>query len=415
MKGSGTGIGPANQARFYDKEWITCDNWPTSPLRGRCYVTATVFVNGLQGSYARSPIVLSWSDDGGATWSRPVEISGSHPSCDYQETGAANECDEDQFSYPETSPDGTLHVHFFNYQNEDEWEVPFDFDAQIMVVRSIDGGQTFSSPVQVVQLEDGFTDMPFSVIGRQTIWGHQIRWTPAGTITADPTDPDHLTIVFADRGTANPNATADCVFEGAAPPTYDPCDAGPGADTDVFRSDSFDGGLTWSPRTLVDAAGGRHQWFAWADYRPDGTLAIAWDEDLAPGGTEYPPPPANDGFVHVLWTSDGGREPLTPTTGDVSHEQVDISVTHWAGQSVPDSLWPRVCGPAGYADPPVADATGKDCNVFDGDYTGLATDSLGRVHVVWTGLNRFAVAPQTDFYTGAPHDGYAQAAMYARR
>jgi hypothetical protein len=35
-----------------------------------------------------------------------------------------------------------------------------------------------------------------------------------------------------------------------------------------------------------------------------------------------------------------------------------------------------------YGDPPVADAEGKDCNVFHCDYRGLATDSLGRVHVV---------------------------------
>ena len=31
------------------------------------------------------------------------------------------------------------------------------------------------------------------------------------------------------------------------------------------------------------------------------------------------------------------------------------------------------------------------------------------------GLNRLAVSPQVDAYTGAPHDGYAQDAMFARR
>jgi hypothetical protein len=46
---------------------------------------------------------------------------------------------------------------------------------------------------------------------------------------------------------------------------------------------------------------------------------------------------------------------------------------------------------------------------------GLAVGSDGSVHVTWTGLNRFALAPQTDFYTGAAHDGFAQDAMYARR
>jgi hypothetical protein len=416
MHGLGTGIGPANKATFFDKEWLTCDNqYGTSPWAGRCYVTATKFVNGLHGSYAESGIVMSYSDDGGATWTKPIPISGEHPSCTFQSTGSGTVCDENQFSIPEVQTTGHVLVHFLNGQNEAEWEVPFDFDSQIMVVKSVDGGQTWTDPTQVVQLEDGLSDMPFSVISRQTIWGHQLRWTSAGTLTSDPTDPDHWTVVWSDRGTPNENAEEGCFYElPGDPPTYDPCDAGPGSDTNVYRSDSFDDGETWSDRELVDDGGGRHQWFPWADYKPNGELAVAWDQDVNVSGTEYPPPPANDGFVHVLW-DDGSTEPLTPTTGTIPEEMIDISVTHWAGQYVPESGWPRVCGPAGYTDPPIADASGKDCNVFHGDYTGLATDSLNRVHVVWTGLNRWEQSPQVDPYTGGLHDGYAQDAMYARR
>ena len=65
----------------------------------------------------------------------------------------------------------------------------------------------------------------------------------------------------------------------------------------------------------------------------------------------------------------GSRQSLGP------QEQLDISVTHWAGQYVPQASWPAVCGPVGIRDPPVTDAEGKDCNVFHGDYTGLAVDS----------------------------------------
>ena len=94
---------------------------------------------------------------------------------------------------------------------------------------------------------------------------------------------------------------------------------------------------------------------------------------------------------------------------------MDESVTHWSGQYVSEANWPTCCGPVGYSDPPVADAEGKDCNNFHGDYTGLAVDWLGRAHVVWTGLNRRVTSPQADPYTGGLHDGYAQDAMYARR
>jgi hypothetical protein len=407
MKGNGTGIGPANNAQFWDKEWLTVDNNPSSPFYGRAYVTATRFLNSLFGNYAESPIYLSYSDDGGLTWSRPVEISGSHPSCTFQSGGPANECDEDQFSIPEVASDGTLYVHFINGQNESEWEQDFDFDSQVMVVKSTDGGVSFTNPVPVVQLEDGLSDMPYSVIRRQTIYGHQIRWTSVGNMTVDPTDPNHVTVVFADRGTPNPNATDGCFLTATgglnigSAPNYDPCSAGPGSDTNVYRVDSWDGSMTWGPRALVDDAGGAQQWFAWADYKSDGTLVAAWDEDDAPAPADI--------FHHVLWVDGSAKQALGPD------EQVDISVTHWSGQYVPQSSWPAVCGPAGYTDPPVVNAEGKDCNVFHGDYTGLAVGPDDSINVVWTGLNVLVTSPQVDFYTGGLHDGYRQDAMFARR
>lgn len=407
MMGQGAGIGPAKNAVFWDKEWITVDNNPGSPHYGRAYLTATRFRNGLLGSYTDSPIFLSYSDDGGSTWTEPKEISGSNPDfCTYQETGPAGECDEDQFSYPEVASDGTLYVHFANGQNEAEWEVPFDFDSQIMVVKSTDGGETFSDPVPAVQLEDGLSDMPFSVIRRQTIYGHQIRWTAVGNIAVDPTDPDHVTIIFADRGTPNPNATAGCFLTDSGglnigtAPDYDPCAAGPGSDTDVYKVESTNGGATWGPRTVVEDTTGP-AWFPWSDYQPDGTLVVAWDQDTAPA-------PA-DTFNHVLKVGAALAASLGPT------ENPDVSVTHWAGQYVSQANWPAICGPAGYSDGPITDAEGKDCNIFHGDYTGLAVGSDGSINVVWTGLNRFVTSPQVDFYTGGLHDGYAQDAMFARR
>ena len=404
FQGHGAAIGPANQAVFYDKEWITVDNNPTSPFYGRAYLTTSRFLNGAHGSYAESPIWFSYSDDGGVSWSPPKEISGSHPSCTFQTTGTGTDCDEDQFSVPEVGPDGTLYVHFLNGQNDAEWEVPLDLDNQIMVTRSTDGGATFAAPVPAAQLEDGLSDMPWSVIGRQTVWGHQLRWASAGNISVNPNDPLDVTVVWSDRGTANTNATPDCFMTAPGdPPDYDPCAAGPDSNTDVYISRSLDGGATWSDRTLFDGAAG-HQWFPWADHKSDGTLAVAWDEDVQPAGGADP---VNDQFVHVLRTATG-KQVLGP------EEQLDISLTHWAGQYVAEEAWPTVCGPDGNGDP-AFDAPGKDCNEFHGDYTGLAVDSLDRVHVVWTGLNRHATSTQIDPYTGDLHDGYVQDAMYALR
>jgi hypothetical protein len=406
FQGKGANIGPANNATFYDKEWLTVDNNPSSPYYGRAYLVVGRFLSGLHGSYDESPIMLSTSDDGGRTWTKQREISGSSELCTAQSAGVAGECDENEFAIPEVASNGRLYVHFLNGQNDAEWEVDGDADNQVMVIRSDDGGQTFSDPVAVVQLEDGLSDTPTSVIGRKTVWGHQIRWTAAGNISVDPTDPDHVEVVFADRGTPNPNASAACMAAPAVAPDYDPCDAGPGSELDIYKVESIDGGETWSGRQVVDATAG-HAWFPWADHRPDGELVVAYDHDDQPSGAGFPP--ANDTFHHVLLSPGGGRELLGAA------ENVDVSVTHWSGQYVGEPNWPDVCGPVGYSDGPVIDAEGKDCNNFHGDYTGMAVDTSGRAHVVWTGLNRFAVSPQFDPYVGGQHDGYAQDAMYARR
>ena len=402
--GHGAAIGNANNAVFYDKDWITVDNHPTSPFYGRAYLTTSRFLNGPHGSYQESPIDLRYSDDGGVTWSQPAEISGSNPSCTFHISGSGTRCELDQFSYPEVASNGTLYVHFVNSQNEAAWPVPGDGDSQIMVVRSTDGGVTFANPVAAAQLVDGFSDMPWSVIASQTIWGHQLRWDSAGNITVNPSNPNDVTVVWSDRGTPNPNATPGC-FDSAPgdAPNYDPCNAGPSSNTDVYYSESFDGGTTWTGRQVFDASPG-HQWFPWAGHKSDGSLVVAWDEDVQAAGGVHP---TNDQFAHVLRTS-SGKQVLG------SQEQLDISLTHWAGQYVPQSAWPTVCGPDGVGDP-AFDAPGKDCNEFHGDYTGLAVDSLDRVHVTWTGLNRRETSTQVDPYTGGFHDGYVQDAMYALR
>ena len=423
MKGQGASIGPANNAIFFDKEWLTVDNSPSSPHYGRAYLAAVRYLNDLHGAYAESPVYLATSDDGGRTWSTPKKISGSNPLCTAQTTGPAGQCDEDSFPIPEVAANGDVVVHFANSNIDSAWETAGELEQTLLAVKSTDGGATFSNPVVIAHLEDGAADTPWSVIGRQTVTGHQIRWQSPGTITADPTNPNHWVVVYNDNFAGiHDAAPASCLdaIPGTAP-DYNPCRAV--TNTNVYMAESWDGGTTWNPRIALDTSAG-NQWFPWADFHTNGSLAVAYDsnENIAdPGGGR------NDTFNHVLLTiaprtpSSGAaavtdREVLVPNgTGRSAAEQVDISVTHWAGQYVPQAAWPAICGPDGYTDPPVTNAEGKDCNVFDGDYTGLAVGNDNHVNVVWTGLNRRAVSPQIDAYTGAPHDGYAQDAMFARR
>jgi hypothetical protein len=423
MKGNGASIGPANRATFFDKEWLTVDNNPASPFYGRAYLVASRYLNALQGAYDESPVYFAYSDDGGRTWSQPREISGSNPLCVQQSRGPVGECDEDSFAIPEVAPNGDLVVHFANANISTAWETEGEYEQTLMAVKSTNGGATFSAPVVIAHLEDGYADTPWSVIGRQTVTGHQIRWQSPGTLTADPRDSNHWVVVYNDNVAGTHDAApASCLDDipGEAP-DYNPC--GAVTNTNIYMAESWNGGVTWTQRIALDTSAG-DQWFPWADFRSDGSLAVAYDsnENVAdPGGDR------DDTFNHVLLTiaprsaAGGaavvtGREILTPNgTGRQPTEQIDISVTHWSGQYVPQSAWPRICGPDGYSDPPVTNAEGKDCNVFHGDYTGLAVGSDNRINIVWTGLNRRAVSPQIDAYTGLPHDGYAQDAMFARR
>ena len=423
LKGQGAGIGPSNQALFFDKEWLTVDNYPNSPHYGRAYLVAARYLNGLHGSYDESPVYFAYSDDGGRSWSKAKEISGSNPLCVNQSAGPAGECDEDSFPISEVAPNGDVIVHFASGNVSAAWETPGEYEQTLMAVKSTNGGASFSAPVVIANLEDGAADTPWSVIGRQTVTGHQIRWQSPGTITSDPTNAAHWVAVYNDNfAGVHDAAPASCLnaIPGTAP-DYNPC--GAVTNTNIYMAESWNGGATWTPRITLDAAAG-DQWFPWADFRSDGSLAVAYDsnEGIAdPGGG------LNDTFNHVLLTvaprtaASGaavitGRQALVPNgAGRSAAEQIDISVTHWTGQYVPETAWPRICGPDGYTDPPITDARGKDCNVFHGDYTGLAVGSDNAINIVWTGLNRWAVSPQVDPYTGALHDGYAQDAMFARR
>ncbi len=255
MKGQGAGIGPSNQALFFDKEWLTVDNYPNSPHYGRAYLVAARYLNALHGSYDESPVYFAYSDDGGRNWSQPKEISGSNPLCVNQSAGPAGECDEDSFPISEVAPNGDVVVHFASGNVSAAWETPGEYEQTLMAVKSTDGGATFSAPVVIANLEDGAADTPWSVIGRQTVTGHQIRWQSPGTITSDPTNTAHWVAVYNDNfAGVHDAAPASCLNDipGTAP-DYNPC--GAVTNTNIYMAESWNGGATWTPRIALDARG----------------------------------------------------------------------------------------------------------------------------------------------------------------
>lgn len=62
-------VSAAKRKNDYDKTWIACDNWPSSPHFGSCYVTWDNF--GVQNRF-----LMSTSTDGGQTWANKKYPAG---------------------------------------------------------------------------------------------------------------------------------------------------------------------------------------------------------------------------------------------------------------------------------------------------------------------------------------------------
>ena len=346
---------------FNDKEWIVTDNFPGSPFYGRTYLTWSAFetVNGVT---TESPIWEAHSDDGGLSWSAPHEISGSNASlCTFQADGPAGQCDEDQFSVPTVGPNGTVYVSFINDQNQALWETGEVFDDQYLVVRSTNGGATWSAPIMIASLEDGSRDFPLNVDGRQTLTNYQLRAPITGNLVADPTQAGRLYFTFFD----NRNGVHDV-------------DA-PVTNTDVFLTVSTNGGSSWSTPVRVNAAdsgAGNDQWFPWVDVDPsNGTVGVVFNDRSYDA--------SHDTYGATLSESPAGG-------GNFSSRQVSTAASH-ARESV---FFQAATAPGC-----------ETCTRFHGDYIGLAYGTDGAANLVWTDMR--------DLYP--PQGLYLQFIYFARR
>jgi hypothetical protein len=173
---------------FHDKNWIVIDESPASPHRGRIYTVWSKFVT--TGQVTHSPGIVSFSDDRGATWSKPVNIT-----TDTADTEGV---------LPMVQRDGSLTVVYDQTVGMQDFET-----AQT----SRDGGLTWSAPV---------------VVGE--FLGSGIPGTRSGGLPAAQIDPttNRMYVTWQDTR-FNPDGLNNIVL-----------------------STSRDGGKTWSAPTQVD-------------------------------------------------------------------------------------------------------------------------------------------------------------------
>ncbi len=343
------GTGNSRNVVFNDKPYLTVDNNPGSAFYGRLYITWTQFTFDEFGRYISSPIFLSFSDDGGRTFSSGAEISGtsSNLCANPGNSFNTNICNEDQFSTPVVGPDGTLYVSFQN----DAFQGPqTGFRDQYLVVRSTNGGAGFAGPFQAVwPIFDGFNDYPFNVDGRQTLSNSQFRVNSAGNLAVDPsTGPNHSSTVLYVSFSDNRKGVAAC----AAPCSFSTVTT----DTDVFVASSSNGGTSWNSPVGVatGSASANDQFYPWAAVGPGSVLRVAYKDRSYDS--------ANVKYGETLATSNNGGTSFTSVRVDT-------------GLSNPnDSRWFTNGG------------TTNGKTTFLGDYENLAIGSDGVSHPIWTDM-----------------------------
>jgi len=114
----------ARDGILLDKQWVACDNWPSSPFYGRCYQSFSDIEN--------ERLATQRSTDGGRTWSAAVASPDNAGRRGVRGPAAPG-------PQPVALPDGTV-------------VVPINDHEEIVVVRSTDGGASFSPAIRVAPL-----------------------------------------------------------------------------------------------------------------------------------------------------------------------------------------------------------------------------------------------------------------------
>jgi hypothetical protein len=157
----------------------------------------------------------------------------------------------------------------------------------------------------VAGVNDGNWDFPWNLVDfRPTYQDSMFRTWAAGNITADPTNPNHLALVWSDM--RNTPGTPFTPFISPYSVT---------TNSDVVVSESTDGGATWSTPTAIQLPG--DQFMPWAAFDGSGTLRIGFfDRSYDPANHLYGYTIATETSPGVFTTTEASTALSDPTTHD---------------------------------------------------------------------------------------------------
>jgi hypothetical protein len=296
-----------------DKELMAIDNHRGSPFQDRIYVTWTLFDDD-----GTAYIYEAYSRDYGESFSSPKLVSTDSALCPEQlgVPTPQGRCNVNQFSQPFTGPDGALYVVWENYnvtglgpRGDDEGgdggdgdltnraQPGIDNSQQVLLAKSVDGGNSFSAPVRVskqFELPDCVTYQEASagvscVPEKGETHNSIFRATnyPSGAV--NPRDPREVLVSFGSYINRHSNERNGCVPQGFSPdtflPLYDGVKEAGACNNDIVISASTDAGRTFTgtttdvrrlPTTTRRAHDRSDQFWQWAAFDPRGRLAVSY-------------------------------------------------------------------------------------------------------------------------------------------
>jgi len=234
---------PANYA---DKNWIAINTFPGSPWYGRIIVAGNLFLLDPNNNYSVTNVttLVVWSDDEGQTWSAPSVLPQ----------------DRTYFLQPVWLPNGNLAIGFY-------WSRPGAGSVRnFAVVISEDGGQTFSAPITVaanVSLNDvpNIDDSGYlcSLTSDRLRGVLYMNWSASSSLIQFSRSIDGGSTWSTPVNVRDTNTGA--AFHpaiGASPDGqhisilfYDSRGMSTLLSNNVYLAESFDGGETWEPNVQV--------------------------------------------------------------------------------------------------------------------------------------------------------------------
>ncbi len=249
---------PTNTTVMPDKNWLAVNDYAGSPTSGRLVATWTNFTSTTSGSSTGNNLRAAVSDDRGATWSAPIDITL---------VGSLN-----QGSQPVFFPDGSLAVVYITFANNSSTT-----QFSIQCKRSADGGRTFpAAATTVVPSVSGWDDpdlrdgvfLPSATVARSTgdlfvTYTAVVSGTPRVLVTKSTDGGSTWTVpvvvsdnpsIAADAGTSVVNPAIAATPDGRSISVVF-MDKRNATDTrnyvDVYAAQSFDGGVTWQPNVRL--------------------------------------------------------------------------------------------------------------------------------------------------------------------